>query len=138
MKIKIFLSHLLICFYVSAFSQDSIKNDSIYSSVNALSLKKPDTLFYENGAVKCVSFYLKTNELIANSTLINFVLIKKNFQYDECGNLRNVSEVSKYIGKISSCWDYDFNHRYQVTDNIIENVNCSVIWMKPLIIYSQY
>lgn len=120
---------------LTAFSQDTLKNDPFHLSVNSIALQPSDTVYYEEGEIKYVTFCPRNKNPIANSLISNFELQKKVYQYDKCGNLRNITEISRYTGQITSCRDYYFNHPSQVKDNIITNVECTEPWTKPLILY---
>jgi len=120
-----------------AFSQDSVKNDTINFAATSLTFHQSDTVFFEYGKINYITFYNTPVYTIGNSLISTFELQKIVYQYDKCGNLRNITEISRYTGQITSCHDYYFIHPYQVKDNFITNGECTEPWTKPLIIFSQ-
>lgn len=119
----------------TAFTQNIVKNDTLQYSETSITLQQSDTVFYEYGKIKYITFYHRPVYTIGNSLMSTFELQKKVYQYDKCGNLRNITEINRYIGQITSCHDHYFNHPYQVKDNFITNVECTEPWTKPLIIF---
>lgn len=116
---------LLIGFF--GFSQTSNFSDN--------TIYRADTVFYDEGMVNYISIYPTTKNAYSSLSLVSkYELTKKVLQYDKCGNLRNVTEVSKYKGQIKSCHDCNFtNLSFQMIDNFVQNVECEENWVKPMI-----
>lgn len=134
MKRHIIAFNIVLLVSLKAFSQDSPKHDTFHLSTSSIAFQRSDTVYYKEGEIKYVTFYPRTEYSIGKNLLSSFEFQKKVFQYDKCGNLRNISEIVRYTRQITSCYDYYYNHPYQVTDNIITNVDCIEPWTKPLIL----
>ncbi len=120
--------HIVCLFLLTGFFGFS-QNSKMFDDV----LYRADTVFYEEGTVKYISLYPKTKNAYS-SIASKYELRKKVLQYDKCGNLRNITEVSIFKGQIESCHDYNFpNSRYETTDNLVKNVECEEVWVKPMI-----
>lgn len=89
-----------------------------------------DTSYYSNGAIKNITTY--PNYTVDSIGLCESIMIKTIFQYDECGNLRNVT-VIKQTGY--PCMNGILGPRYIFTDYPQTNVNCDIPWSRPLIKY---
>jgi hypothetical protein len=133
MKRLILACSILLMLCSTVFSQDTLKYDTGLFLSNNIAFQRSDTVFYEDGKINFITFYPGTLNQFGKSTLSHYELEKKVFQYDRCGNLRNITEISHYTGKVSSCWDYCFINRYQEKDNFTTNVDCTEPWIKPLI-----
>lgn len=136
----------MLCMGLSSFAQDAPGNEQKINqsffqldkgtySLGNCTFDRSDTLYYEDGTIKTVSVYPKTSARFTANAISNFELQKKVFQYDRCGNLRNIAEVTRYTGPIESCHDYYFNHPYQIREKLMVFVNCEESWTKPLLIY---
>jgi hypothetical protein len=90
--------------------------------------------FYEKGKVNYITLSYREPKNIMH-VLSNLELQRKVFQYDKCGNLRNISEIMRYTGQIKSCYDYYYSHLYLINDNILVKVECAESWRKPFILY---
>lgn len=113
----------MLFFGFFGFSQTSNFSDN--------TIYRADTVFYDEGMVNYISVYPATKN--AYSLVSKYELTKRVFQYDKCGNLRNVTEVSKYKGQIKSCHDFHFIKPYEFIDKVIKNVECEKYWVKPFI-----
>lgn len=120
----------LLCFNCLVFSQESLSNADSFRSQNPDFFKKSDTTFYNNGVIKCIVFQSDNRFSIGNNLLASFEVQKKIYQYDACGNLRNITEVSKYIGPIQSCHDYYFTNPFRVQEYLIPDSDCEIAWNK--------
>jgi len=136
MKRHIITFNLILCLSLTAFSQNTINNDALHFTVSGIGFQKSDTVYYEKGGIKYITFYPKSENRISNPVVSSFELLKKVFQYDQCGNLRNITEISRHTGQITSCYDSYFNHRYQLKNSFTTNVTCTEPWTKPLIHYN--
>lgn len=118
------LTFLMLFFGFLGFSQTSNFSDN--------TIYRADTVFYDEGMVNYISLY-PTSKNVYSSLVSKYELTKKVFQYDKCGNLRNVTEVSEYKGQINSCHDFNFIKSYEFIDKVIKNVECEEYWVKPFI-----
>lgn len=94
-------------------------------------LQSIDTTYYANGTIRLVTYTF--SKLPAHAVTRGYHTCKRIYQYDECGNLRNVTEVLRHSGTIDSCHDYAFQHPFIIKDHLLEDVDCDVLWIKPLI-----
>ena len=90
-----------------------------------------DTSFYETGKVKTTTIHFTStpNLFSFNKTR----LLKTVYQYDQCGNLRNVSKVYKVYVDPNS-YGIMNPSSYLFVDEPIKDLVCDTLWVKPLII----
>jgi len=135
MKRHIITFNLVLCLSLTAFSQSILRDDAFHFSASVIAYPQSDTVYYDKGGIKYITFYPNSVNIIRNRVVRSFELVKKVFQYDQCGNLRNITEISRYTGQITSCLDYYFNHPYQLKHSFTTNVNCTEPWTKPLLLF---
>src|ERR1043166_9595479 len=100
MKRHILTFSLVLLVSLTAFSQDTLKNDTFHLDASSIALQQSDTVYYDEGGIKYVTFYPRTENSIGNNLVSSFEFQKKVFLYDKCGNLRNITEISRYTGQI--------------------------------------
>jgi len=130
MKRLILTCSILLSLSTTVFSQDTLKYNTGPLESNSIAFQRSDTVFYEDGKINFITFYPRTFNQCRKSLLSHYELEKIVFQYDKCGNIRNISEICCYTGEISSCWGF---HPYQVKDDFTANADCTEPWIKPLI-----
>lgn len=128
------MSYRLALILALIFSESIVLGqDSLHLNMDNMFSLRSDTVYFEDGNINYITFYPSTSFTMGSFLLTDFEMQRKILQFDKCGNLRNVTEISRYTGPISSCQNYYFNHPYATKEKIIFGVECDKPWIKALV-----
>jgi hypothetical protein len=91
-----------------------------------------DTSFYQSGKIKTITFNKSAQTAVLFPGQRN--LLKIVYQYDECANLRNITNIYEVYVNPNS-YGIMYPNRYHEEDNLTSSAKCERIWTKPILLY---